>query len=157
MAINGDGLYETDPKDRNKYIFPDQLSFVKEPYATVIPYRSPAFKVHKTEGLANAALSHHNKGAKYKQEAGVWVKVWEFYTPTECEHCGLPLDPERDKSDAGWYRVWLRSPLHRGSHIFAPFLCINCYTNEQNIVEDRDKARQWQREQKRRAEFDNDN
>lgn len=155
---NSDGLYDQDPETR-KYIFPDQLSFHKEPFATVIPYRSPAFKVHKSEGLANSALSHHKEGAKYKQENGVWVKTWEFYEPIECESCHLLLDETRDRTRNyyGRYGDYYRSPLHKGSEIFAPFLCLSCYENEDAIVRDRQKARQWAAEQKRRALFDASN
>lgn len=153
---SGDGLYEIDPNNRNKYIFPDQLNFQKEPFATVIPYRSTTFKVHKTEGLANSALSHHGCGAKYKQENGVWVKIWEFYEPEVCENCDAVLT-DRDSVNH-YYRhghdKWLRSPLYKGSKIFAPFLCRACYDREDEVVTERQKARQWRAEQKRREEFD---
>jgi len=148
--FNGDGLYEYDRETR-KYTFPDVLDFKTEPYATVIPHRSgSAFKVHKTEGLANGALSHHKEGAKYKQENGKWVKVWEFREPTECDNCHQPLVAERDKSKDyyGHDKYWLRSPLHKGSHIFAPFLCRRCYNAEEEVRQDRLRAKQWQREQK---------
>lgn len=118
MTKNGDGLYGIDngKSGHDRYIYPDNLTFDKEPFATVIPNRSgSAFKVHKNEGLANGALSHHREGAKYRQEDGVWVKVWQFYEPVDCEKCGSKLDPDRDKSIR-----WLRSPLHKGPAIFAP-------------------------------------
>lgn len=159
MGKPGDTLFEEDrtQKGHSRYSFPDQLSFNKEPFATVIPTRAAGtFKVHKTEGLANSALSHHHEGAKYKQMHGVWVKVWEFYDPTNCESCGNFLDEERDGYKDYWGRKteWLQSPLHKGSLIFAPFLCRICYDAEEEIVMDRQKAKAWRVEQKRRAEFD---
>lgn len=158
MAKNGDGLYTRDPNSR-KYTFPERLNFDKEPFATVIPGRaSGTFKVHKTEGLANSALSHHGEGAKYKQENGVWVKVWEFYEPEDCESCGTLLNSERDKKRNVYGSTkWYRSPLHRGSHIFAPFLCKNCHDKEEQVVDDREKAKRWRAEEKRRAQFDANN
>ena len=71
------------------YEYPDVLTFQTEPFATVIPSRSPAFKVHRTEGLANSALAHHRNGAKYELINGTWTKKWEFNTnPTNCDNCG---------------------------------------------------------------------
>lgn len=155
--VNGDGLYEYDRATR-EYTFPDKLDFQKEPFATVIPARNTAFKVHKTEGLANSALAYHKQGAKYKQENGAWVKVWEFYDPEACEKCTLPLDPTRDqKPIAHYYREynkWYRSPLHKGAEIFSPFLCKTCYDEEKKVVDDRYAAKQWAAEQRRRKEFD---
>lgn len=156
MAVNSDGLYERDPQDINKFIFPDKLSFVKEPFATVIPWRSPPFKVHKTEGLANSALSHHGQGAKYKQVDGVWIKVWEFYEPTECENCQNPLSDDDEVSHyfRNRHDRWHRSPLYRGATLFAPFLCKECFNKEQAVVDDRAKARAWRAELKRRQQYD---
>lgn len=154
---NGDGLYEYDYQTR-VYTYPDVLNFDREPFATVIPSRSVStFKVHKTEGLANSALSHHKQGAKYKQENGVWVKVWEHNSnPTNCESCNAGLDPDRDKTGGpyNYSKEWLRSPLHKGAAIFAPYRCRVCFEAEQEVVNDRKKAREWRAEQKRRETFD---
>jgi len=154
--VNGDGLYEIDPQNRRKYIFPDTLNFQKEPFATVIPPRSTTFKVHKTEGLANSALSYHGEGAKYKQENGVWVKVWEFKVAENCETCDAILG-EDDRRSSYYGDNHYRSPLHRGPQIFAPYLCKVCFTAEDWVVTDRNRARAWRAEQKRREEFDASN
>lgn len=152
---SSESLYTQDPQTR-EYIFPDVLAFDKEPFATVIPYRSPSFKVHKTEGLANSALSHHKQGAKYELVNGVWTKRWEFKEPDNCEVCGVGLsDRDRTKTHYAYQKgTRLRSPIHKGSAIFAPYLCLECYKGETAIAEEKQKARQWQAEQKRRKMFD---
>lgn len=156
---SSDTLYTQDPQTRD-YVYPDTLSFNKEPFATVIPYRSPSFKVHRTEGLANSALSHHREGAKYELKAGVWTKIWEFKVPDDCESCGSPLDKERD-THRNYYgqpsNKWFRSPLWTGSVILTPYLCAPCYERENREYEDKQKARQWAQEQKRRKAFDAQN
>lgn len=149
VVANADSLFEWDSANK-RYVFPEKLDFQKEPFATVIPSRSVSFKVHKSEGLANSALSHHREGAKYKQVDGEWIKVWSFYEPTNCEKCQAPLDSERDKNENYWGQKteWLRSPLHKGSHIFAPFLCLECYKPEAELADEREEARRWRAKQK---------
>lgn len=153
---SSDSLYSRDPDDIHKYIFPDTLTFDKEPFATVIPYRTPSFKVHRTQGLANSALTHHKQGAKYELIDGVWHKCWEFKDPEDCDSCGIGLDPSRDRfrNYYGNQTGWLRSPLHKGSAIDQPYLCLNCYEAEVTVVEDKKKARDFAAEQKRRKIFD---
>jgi len=137
-----------------QYTYPDTIDAQVEPFATVVPSRSPSFKVHRSEGVANSALSHHKQGAKYELVDGVWTKRWEFYEPTNCENCNGVLDENRDKTGSYYRNDWLRSPLWRGSHIFAPFLCRTCYEYEDKVVNDREAAKKWRKEEQRRKEWD---
>lgn len=124
-----------------RYVFPDSIPAETAQFATVIPYRTPEFKVHKSEGLANSALANRNQGAKYKLENGAWVKVWEYKEPTHCDNC-----EQQEPPDAG-YR-WFSTPRdYRGPAIEAPNWCPPC------IQEAADARRRIEQERKDRAEL----
>lgn len=57
--------------------YPERLKVRQELRATVIPCRSPEFKVHETLGDARRAVSRHRCGAIYRREGGEWVKTEE--------------------------------------------------------------------------------
>lgn len=148
-------FYTTDPQTR-QFVFPDTIE-IQEPFATVVPYRSGNdFKVHRTEALANSALAYHKQGAKYQQIDGKWVKVWEFKVPDNCHNCNDLLNEDRDRRPTQWGSKgeWYRSPLWRGTAIFKPYLCKPCFDKEDEAVRDRQKAKAFRAEQKRREAFD---
>ena len=86
--------------------------------ATMIPHRSPTFKVHSRPGLAHNALGQrgfNSPFAKYELENGVWVRTYAYVPPTHCKNCG-------ERYSTGYYRYetdprevdlprWQRTPV----------------------------------------------
>lgn len=107
--------------------FPDTIpSAEAHVWATMIPDRSPEFKVHKSEGLANSAMG--NRGinesyAKYELVDGVWHKRYEYIPPDVCDRCNGPFVGTRPY-DTGRNR---QRYLYKGVGYLAPVICNTCY------------------------------
>lgn len=110
-------------------------------WATMIPGRSPDFKVHKSEALANSAMGQrgfHAEYAKYKLESGGWTKVFEYHPPTICR-CG-----NRYKDHSGsYYRHFYEDPSSTEAKYKQKPICRVCYETQQAEL---NRHRQEQRE-----------
>lgn len=118
-------------------------------WATYVEGRSPAFKVHSSEGLANAAISNHYPGRsviKYNLVDGEWKEHTRFVSPTECEYCNGPLS---EKTPWGSTRFGRYRPYgYKGRAFLQPVICRTCYTKTWE-----DFRRQSQ-EERERAEYE---
>lgn len=104
----------------DKELFPLTLPGAEHIWATKIPRRSPEFKAHATEGLANNAMGQRSPDesyAKYKFENGVWNRVFLYVPPSECSDCGKALSRR-----GGGHRMWGFKPTYS-----APVVCDDCY------------------------------
>lgn len=71
--------------------FPRVLEQKTVQWATLIPDRSPEFKVHSSKGLANSALAMRfpqYECARYTVVDGKWVLDWEYHLAENCSRCG---------------------------------------------------------------------
>lgn len=94
-------------------------------WATYIPTRSPAWKIHSKKGQAAGAVSNSVNSSGYGHAAilyeyvnGKWIERGRA-EPTEfCAHCGI--------EDTG--RTYRRLDKHPGKYQFEkPFVCQACY------------------------------
>lgn len=101
--------------------FPDVLPASVNVWATYIPYRTPEFKVHRSEGLANNAMGQRGPDesyAKYQLVSGEWVKVFEHHPAKNCAWCSAPLTGYRDR---------YLPPLSKKPKWQQPTICKQCY------------------------------
>lgn len=107
--------------------FPDRVVPVDAHiWATMIPARTPEFKVHKTEALANSAMGNrniHESYAKYELVNGIWEKRYEYVPPAVCDSCGGPFIGTRSY-DRGMNR---KAHFYKGPQYLAPVICSKCY------------------------------
>ena len=125
--------------------FPDTIPAAEaNVWATMIPARTPEFKVHKTEALANSAMGNRGiseRYAKYELVGGVWIKRFEYVPPEVCDSCGGPFVGTRSAYDKGRHR---KTHFYKGPQYLAPVICNKCY--EADRVEHR---RIWQEKHER--------
>jgi hypothetical protein len=110
--------------------FPDTMPASVNMWATYIPNRSPEFKVHKNEGLANSAMGQRDLNesyAKYALRGGEWVKVYEYQPKHFCDWCSKNLH-ENEKDARGRYRTTRYRPPHSKKPKWQqPVICAGCY------------------------------
>lgn len=127
--------------------FPDTMPSKESRYATYIPARHPAFKVHSNEGLAHSAMGQRNLNepyAKYEFENGQWVKVFEYQPPgadDPCSYCGEPYG--RDQ----WGRIDLNESMADTPKWKRKAICGKCSKYQ------REQARREQQEERDRREL----
>lgn len=127
--------------------FPDTLPSTESQYATYIPWRTPEFKVHRTEGLAHSALgqrSYDEPYAKYELKGGVWHKVFEYQPADVCGFCKGSL---RVGTPSGGWRYSRNESLSKAPKWTKKPICRNCYN-----IQNEQRKREMQ-EQRERAEL----
>lgn len=67
--------------------FPSSIPIESAPYATLIPGRTPLFKVHNGLGQARQSMNREQRAAIYVQMDGKWV-LKEMRQPPSCATCG---------------------------------------------------------------------
>jgi hypothetical protein len=96
-------------------------------WATYVEDRSPQFKVHSSEGLANSAVGYHYPGTtvvKYKLQDGEW-QVYETYeTPKTCAWCEQPF------VKVMWSRLHFRPREAKGPEYRKPVICADCHKKD---------------------------
>lgn len=118
--------------------FPDTMPSKEVQYATYIPARQPAFKVHNTQGLANSAVGQRNWNepwAKYELQGGDWVKVDEYQPPTNCSMCGNQFN----RWDNG--KIIYHTSVAKVAKYKKRPICSNCY-NTQRAQQRREEEEQ---------------
>lgn len=104
--------------------FPESLPSQETGWATYIPGRSPAFKMHTSRGLAHAALSGRSYAesyAEYELVDGEWLRRFTYVPTNNCNYCG----DEFTKNQYGAY-VRIR-PLSDGPQWDKLPICRDCY------------------------------
>lgn len=101
-------------------------------WATHVPGRSPVFKVHSSEGLANSAIGYHFPGVtvtKYKLVDGEWAVHQVFEKPESCDWCGGTFIIHQYGRDY----TYARRPYNpRTTHakFNLPVICESCYQKD---------------------------
>jgi len=114
-------------------------------WATHVPNRSPAFKVHSSEGLANSAVGYHFPGVtvtKYKLTDGEWAVHTVFEVPPVCDRCSKEFTTDR------WGRKQVDRPYKRSGNAkySDPCICRPCYDKEYAAI----RAEWLEKEERRR-------
>lgn len=120
-------------------------------WATLVPMRSPEFKVHQSEGFANSALGQrglYESYAKYELVNGSWVKRFEYHPPTHCSQCGNAF--------ANKVEITRKTRFYSGLRWNAPLICREC-SQEDNREHYRILKEKSERETlaKLKAKYDN--
>jgi hypothetical protein len=109
-------------------------------WATYVHGRSPQFKVHSSEGLANSAIGYHypqSTVVKYKLQDGEWQEFEAYEPPTNCDWCnGTFLTRGYVNREHISYHRPRYAP---GPEFKKPVICFACHEKEYN--EHREKAR----------------
>lgn len=122
--------------------FPDVYERANPPeWATFVPDRTPAFKLHTSKQLAHSAIADKKpkrEVALYhieSDEAGkpVWRKVWEYVYPDNCERCGGSFEWER----FGRKRIEYCLPRGADRVIDKPVICRECQSKESDEAKER--------------------
>jgi len=121
--------------------FPETLPSKESQFATYIPARQPAFKVHSNEGLAHSALGQRGTDeayAKYELKNGEWTLVYEHQPKDNCDQCKQPFTLDR------WKRVSRNKPYNeKGPAWLQDTICDGCYNRQRA---------DWNREQQEKRD-----
>lgn len=124
--------YEQKTIDLLREFDPNQQT--EHDWASYIPYRTPAFKVHRKRAAALSAISGHNNGILYEfdRSAGRWNEVFRIeaaHLRARCEDCGKGVTPDMRGAISYGERlrmVWLKKSGRIVDPPQARFVCSNC-------------------------------
>lgn len=106
--------------------FPDTIPHAEaHVWATLIPGRTPEFKVHRTEGLANSAMSQRGvyaSFAKYELVDGEWKRRFLYVPRSACDRCKAPYAIH----ETGYSRMRNIDSTFDGPNYLAPVICNMC-------------------------------
>lgn len=94
----------------NKITFnPNNIDKKQYLWATYLPYRTPAFKLHEKEQFAKSAFTNHAYGIIYiwNSDTSLWDEVFRLEDPDDLENCGHGPTKRNWQNKLVWEYRWV--------------------------------------------------